>query len=178
MGSEFSFRQADLNDRSLFETLAGWYADPEIRAVMTPNRCEEPLTQPTPDQLMAGYRRQDKLVWFMFSQDRMIGEVTLDPDFPGLMRPEPKSAWISIIIGERGIWRQGAGTAAMRFLEATARSRGFRRIELGVFAFNERALALYRKLGYTEIGVTPRFTCWNGAWHDDIRLEKRLEPER
>lgn len=174
---DLEFRLADLDDVSLFETLASWYADPEVRAAMTPNRCEDPLPQQTAEQLRDGYRHQDKHVWFIFSEGRMIGEVTLDPCFPGLMRREIPSAWISIIIGEPGFRRLGAGVAAMRFLEETSRNMGLRRIELGVFAFNQRALALYRKMGYTPFGTTPHFTCWNGTWYDDIRLEKWLEPE-
>lgn len=173
---DLEFRLADLDDRFLFETLASWHRDPEIRANLTPNPHEQDLPLPTAEQLMAGYRRQNKLVWFIFSKDSMIGEVTLDPDFHGLMHQVAKSAWISIVIGDRSCWGQGVGTAAMRFLEETARRIGMCRIELGVFSFNQRALALYQKMGYRVIGITPHFTWSNGDWHADIRLEKWLEP--
>lgn len=172
------FRLADLNDRTLFETLAAWYSDPEILACLTPNQREASLAPPTPGQLMAGYAGQKKLVWFIFSEGRLVGEVTLDPDFSQLMRPVANSAWVSIVIGERSDWGRGFGPAAMRFLEATSRNMGFRRIELGVFSFNRRALALYQRMGYQVCGVNPHFTYWNGIWHDDIRLEKILEPGR
>lgn len=170
------YRLADLEDPALFETLASWYQDPEIRAALSPNQSGQEQPAPTGEQLRAGYRRQNKFVWFIFRQGRLIGEVTLDPCFHHLMRPVPKTAWISIVIGERDCWRLGAGTAAMRFLEDTSRSMGFERIELGVFAFNQRALGLYTRMGYTVCGTHPHFTYWNGAWHDDIRLEKQLEP--
>ncbi len=170
------FRLVDLNNFSDFVTLASWYQDPEIRAALTPNRFEEEVRPATAEQLLNGYREQKKLIWFIYKDNIMIGEVTLDTDFKYLKKDLPRTAWVSIVIGDRRYWGRGYGSEAMRFLEKQARDSGCLRIELGVFAFNERALALYQKTGYRKIGTQPRFTYFNGAWHDDIRLEKWLKP--
>ena len=45
--------------------------------------------------------------------------------------------------------RQGIATALMDFMKADARQRGFDRIELDVWAFNDDALAFYEKAGFT-----------------------------
>jgi RimJ/RimL family protein N-acetyltransferase len=45
---------------------------------------------------------------------------------------------------------QGLGDALMRSGIEWARSVGIRKLKLGVFATNERAIALYRKLGFVE----------------------------
>ena len=48
------------------------------------------------------------------------------------------------------------------------------RIELGVFEFNHNAIGLYRNMGYIELGVIEKFTCWQGSWYKDIRMEKYI----
>jgi RimJ/RimL family protein N-acetyltransferase len=47
-----------------------------------------------------------------------------------------------------------AGAALLRFADAWARDRGMRHIGLTAFATNERALAVYRRLGYRPTLVT------------------------
>jgi ribosomal protein S18 acetylase RimI-like enzyme len=48
---------------------------------------------------------------------------------------------------------RGLGGQAMELLEAEVRARGLDRVQLNVFGGNERARALYRKLGYGETSV-------------------------
>jgi ribosomal protein S18 acetylase RimI-like enzyme len=53
---------------------------------------------------------------------------------------------------ERRYHAQGFGTALMNTARDWAKKEGFSTIDLFVFAENEPAVALYRKLGYREIG--------------------------
>jgi len=62
----------------------------------------------------------------------------------------------------------------MGYHKSEIRLHGLKRIELGVFEFNENARRLYQKLGYKEIGRIPDFTYWNGKMWPDIRMEKEL----
>ena len=169
--------QTDLENSTnwaAFETLARWYADPAIKYAIRPNFKEELMPDPSAEQLAAGYRLQDKLAWFIYEDDRLIGEVTLDPQFKMLCKPVEKTGWISLIIGEQDCWRRGYGSEAMQFLENTCRVMDLKRIELGVFAFNEPAIRLYQRLGYTECGRLKHFTYKPDRWYDDIRMEKWL----
>ena len=45
--------------------------------------------------------------------------------------------------------RQGAGSAMMDFIEAYAKEKGYSRIELNMWAFNEEALAFYEAAGFS-----------------------------
>lgn len=45
---------------------------------------------------------------------------------------------------------------------------GLHRISLGVYAFNERAIASYRKLGFVAEGRLRHALYWDGRWHDEI----------
>jgi len=161
-------------NRAAFEALARWYADPAIKYAIRPNFQESFLPDPSAEELAEGYSRMAKLAWFIYSDEVLVGEVTLDAHFHMLCRPIERTGWVSVIIGERDFWRQGIGSEAMHFLEDTARAMGLHRIELGVFSFNERAMRLYDKLGYTECGRTAHFTYKPDQWHDDIRMEKWL----
>lgn len=65
--------------------------------------------------------------------------------------PETRSASVGIMIGEKDCWGQGYGTDAMRsMLRFGFEEMNLHRIELDVFAFNERARASYRKCGFVD----------------------------
>ncbi len=48
---------------------------------------------------------------------------------------------------------RGLGRALMAAIEVQARSEGLGRLELHVWAANERARSLYRSLGFREMGL-------------------------
>lgn len=49
---------------------------------------------------------------------------------------------------------------------------GLHRISLGVYAFNERALKSYSKLGFETEGVLRHALHWDGRWYDEILMAK------
>lgn len=59
---------------------------------------------------------------------------------------------IADLIVDRLYRDQGIGTALIGILEQIASHAGFTRVEIGVMAANERALALYQRLGFTIKG--------------------------
>ena len=44
-------------------------------------------------------------------------------------------------------------------------------IDLGVFSFNERAIACYKKIGFKEYGRRHECYFLDGKWHDEIHME-------
>ena len=68
-------------------------------------------------------------------------------------------------------WGLGAGTHLMTALIDFAKSTGKLEIlHLMVRADNERAIALYKKMGFQEIGMYPKYTQINGIYFDDILM--------
>lgn len=54
-------------------------------------------------------------------------------------------------------WRgRGVGTALVEVVIDWARARNLHKLTLSVFPHNEAAIALYRKLGFTEEGLHPK----------------------
>lgn|SRR5690606_12299788 len=68
----------------------------------------------------------------------------------------------------------GSGMGAALMHEVVAAAKGHRRLLLGVYAHNARALAFYRKQGFADIG-TRRFNV-GGRLYDDRVLARPLAP--
>lgn len=69
---------------------------------------------------------------------------------------------------------RGIGEQLMRALEAWARASGVRKLTLGVFRDNERAVRLYRRLGYQVDGVRTGMAILGGRVLDEVLMSKDL----
>ena len=70
---------------------------------------------------------------------------------------------MGIVAEHRG---RGIGEALMRAALGRAKARGLTRVELTVRSDNERAIALYRKLGFADEGVKRRAIRVDGRYLD------------
>jgi ribosomal protein S18 acetylase RimI-like enzyme len=70
---------------------------------------------------------------------------------------------------------QGLGVRLATETIAAVRERGLERIELEVFASNERAIALYRKLGFGVEGVKRRGRKLDGQYDDNVLMALPFE---
>ncbi|MBO9698431.1 MAG: GNAT family N-acetyltransferase [Sphingopyxis sp.] len=66
----------------------------------------------------------------------------------------------------------GSGLGAALMKQALEAARGYRRLLLGVYARNERAIAFYRKQGFADLG-TRQFNV-GGKLYDDLVLARPL----
>lgn len=72
-------------------------------------------------------------------------------------------------------WGLGLGKLLMEKALEQAKENGFTQVELGVFADNDRARHLYRKLGFTEMGCIPKAFCLkDGTYRDEVQMVKFL----
>lgn len=160
----------------LIELLTTWYNDPDMAGFIHPNFTGAdalPLSELDVEKMMRPHPDVQRKI--VMDDTLPIGELSITRHFPHLIKNEPKSAWISILIGDKHYWRLGVATSAMRFLEEACRAQGFARIELGVFEHNVKAQGLYHKMGYQIFERIENFTYDKGAWHADLRMEKSLE---
>ena len=80
-----------------------------------------------------------------------------------------------IVIGVLQAWSgQGAGRLLMQHLERWAQSRAMHRLELMVRVDNQRAIALYEKLGYAREGVLQHSLLIEGQYVDELSMAKLL----
>lgn len=75
---------------------------------------------------------------------------------------------------------QGLGRRLMQAAIEAARTHGVERIQLGVFASNTRAIALYESLGFVREGLKRRAGKFQGRYDDDVLMALFLDepPER
>ncbi|MFG6494808.1 GNAT family protein [Fictibacillus sp. UD] len=158
------------------EALNRWENDPAIVPLTRPhkNKAElESKRQITSEDLMA--RLEFHKIYLIHMDDQLVGEMNYMVDPPHLFnRKEQGTAWIGITIGESEGRGKGVGYQALGYLENEIKKQGLRRIELGVFEYNDQAKRLYKKLGYQEIGRIEEFTYWKDRMWSDIRMEKYL----
>lgn len=77
---------------------------------------------------------------------------------------------------EPAFQRRGLGERLLRHAIAFARDSDLAWLDLWVFAHNEPALALYRKVGFVEIGRHRDQFRWRRMSIDDIAMAYRLDP--
>jgi RimJ/RimL family protein N-acetyltransferase len=106
------------------------------------------------------------------TSNQLIGEVVLN-DIDTVNR----RANIRIAISGENSRGQGYGTEAMLLMLRHAfGTLQLHRVELAVYAFNERALHVYEKLGFKREGVQRDYLYWNFKYHDAITMSL-LAPE-
>jgi diamine N-acetyltransferase len=156
------------------EILAKWFNDPKINYLISPNfqPGSHPLITPSHISKVNSYPKYEKYAYFIVCDGKIIGDINIidNPDY--IMKTGYNSCWLGITIGEKGYQGKGIGKRAMDFIEALSIELGFDRLELGVFEYNLNAIEFYKKCGYKQIGVVPKFTFYQGMWYDDLRFEK------
>jgi L-amino acid N-acyltransferase YncA len=69
---------------------------------------------------------------------------------------------------------KGAGTALLQHLVECGRAVGFHKLVLAGFPTNAASLALYRRLGFREVGVYRQQGLLDGRWVDVLLMERLL----
>ncbi|PKO21452.1 MAG: GNAT family N-acetyltransferase [Chloroflexi bacterium HGW-Chloroflexi-1] len=104
--------------------------------------------------------------------DDLLGYVEID----GILWPH-QVGWLSIGIGDRTNWGQGYGREATELgLNFAFGELNLHRLQLTVFEYNARAIALYEKLGFRREGVYREFMQRDGQRYD-MYLYGLLRPE-
>ena len=106
------------------------------------------------------------------AKDRLIGSCAFSQ-----LDGDNGSALFHITIGEKDLWGRGYGTEATRLMLAHAfMSMGLHRVSLAVFAFNERAIRSYEKVGFVVEGRARDAIYRDGRYWDEIDMSM-LESE-
>jgi RimJ/RimL family protein N-acetyltransferase len=155
--------------------MARWENDPELVPLIRHCATKDDLTQEKVVTIeVIRERLRTREIYLIYFRGQLVGEINYQVDPAMCLQKVAGTAWIGIHIAEKSARHRGIGYDAMMYLESEMRLHGLKRIELGVFEFNENARRLYRNLGYKEIGRVEEFTYWKGKMWPDIRMEKEL----
>lgn len=88
------------------------------------------------------------------------------------VQPKGKSAEVGIGIGEPGLWGKGLGREALGLLvRHLVDDLGLHRITLSVLAYNDRAIASYKAVGFEVEGIERDAVMTDrGTWSDDVKM--------
>ena len=83
-----------------------------------------------------------------------------------------RKAMLGIFIGEKDCWGQGYGQDAVKLLlDYGFNLLNLNSIMLGTFAFNERAITAYKRVGFQEIGRRRQARIIGGKKYDTILMD-------
>jgi RimJ/RimL family protein N-acetyltransferase len=84
-------------------------------------------------------------------------------------------AWLGILV-RRKHWGKGFGSGLVNEAMRIGRELGFRRLVLGVFEGNERAVRLYRKFGFRDEACQHEDVYIDGSWRNNYLMGLDLAP--
>ena len=77
---------------------------------------------------------------------------------------------------DKDLLRQGyASEAVLAVVELAFQGLNLHRIEANILPRNAASLALARKCGFQEEGLSPKYLCINGVWEDHIHMVRLNE---
>jgi RimJ/RimL family protein N-acetyltransferase len=150
------------------ETFRGWFNDPEVHRWLLSGHI--PITKDAELRILEELETSDDAYAYeihVAKDDRPIGICGL-----GEVTLVHRTGEIGITIGEKDAQGQGYGGDAIRTLLGFGfGTLGLHRIGISCYEGNERACALYRKLGFTETGRKREIAFFRGAYHDLIVMD-------
>jgi RimJ/RimL family protein N-acetyltransferase len=147
--------------------------DPEIAAMLGGFTLGYAMTD-LRDWLEFHRKRDDEIIWAVIEREskRCVGHVGLyQIDY------RIRMAEFAIMLGDRTVWGRGLGRDCTRFaLGFGFNELNLNRIHLSVLATNERAIRLYRSLGFQDDGLL-RQAQYKQGHYIDVRLMSLLRAE-
>ena len=145
-------------------TLASWQADGEflrlLDAVVAHPRGEAQLVE----WLAEAPKRSDGYLFAIrpLDDERLIGYI----EFDGILWNQGVGSF-SVAIGDPADRGQGYGTEALELaLRFAFNELNLHRLEITVFSYNQRAIAVYERLGFRHEGTHREFVLRDGQRHD------------
>jgi diamine N-acetyltransferase len=151
-------------ERSDIPTFVRWFNDPEVRQYLL---LFAPMSMAQEERWFENrLQAQDE---YMFAVETGIDGQWVHIGNTSLSHVnwKDRGAVFGIAIGEKSYWNKGYGTAATRVTVRFAfEELNLNRVELEVYAGNERAMHVYEKVGFVHEGTRRRAIFRDGRYHD------------
>lgn len=84
---------------------------------------------------------------------------------------QDKGAKFGILIGDKHYWNKGLGTEATKLiLDYGFKKLQVHRIQLAVYSYNKRAIAIYKKLGFRLEGINREGIFYHGKFYNEYHM--------
>ncbi len=150
------------------EAHARWENDLEVAIPLGDEAYTPTSIEKMHEQIDGALRNQSHV----FSVVDLESELTIGRCMLFSLDPVNRSAMLGIMIGEKEYQNQGYGQEAMRLLlDYAFNLLNLNSVMLGVYAFNTRAIAAYKKVGFREIGRRRQARLIAGKAYDGIFMD-------
>jgi RimJ/RimL family protein N-acetyltransferase len=157
--------QLQRDDLPLFRQ---WFRDYEFFRLLVPETAV-PITDEAEDEWYEHAVKSKESFFFairLLADGRLIGSCGLFD-----ISPKNRCATFGIAIGDKDCWGKGFGTDATQVLLRFAfQELNLNRVQLEVFAFNQRAIRAYEKIGFVHEGVRRQALFREGRYHDVLLM--------
>lgn len=163
--SRIRLRKMTQEDTELYHA---WRNDMEVMRSTNPSMDVYSLeeTQGFVDQVILGSQSSRSYILVDKANEAPIGIVSLI-----LIDYKNRNAECIIDIGEKEYWGKGYGTEGLKLLlDYAFYELNLHRVSLKVFSFNDRAIHLYKKLGFQQEGLIRECLFREGKWHHVIQM--------
>ena len=121
-------------------------------------------------RIQASHDADNSIILIALSGENIIARAELN-GYPGARLHHNARFSISV---RKDYWNLKIGTMMMTRIIEHARKMNLRNIELEVVAENKAAIALYHKMGFSDVGIYKNYWFANNVYSDAILMQKCL----
>ena len=122
-------------------------------------------------RIQASHDADNSVILIALAGEKIIARAELD-GYPGARLHHNARFSISV---RKDYWNMKIGTTLMTKIIERARKMNLLNIELEVVADNQAAIALYHKMGFSDVGIYKRYWFANNVYSDAIVMQKCLD---
>ena len=121
-------------------------------------------------RIQSSHDADNSIILIALAGENIIARAELD-GYPGAKLHHNARFSISV---RKDYWNKKIGTKLMTEIIECARKMNLRNIELEVVVDNKAAIALYHKMGFSDVGVYKNYWFANNVYSDAIVMQKCL----
>lgn len=121
-------------------------------------------------RLAASHDSENSIILIALENDRIIARAELSGY--GAARIRHRAVFSISVRKDR--WNRGIGTEMLQRIVGEAKKMDIKVIELEAITDNARAIALYHKAGFVDIGIYQKYFYVNGTYKDAVIMQKIL----
>ena len=122
-------------------------------------------------RIKASHDADNSVILIALAGERIIARAELN-GYPGSRLHHNAVFSISV---RKDYWNKKIGTMLMTEIIERAKKMNLRNIELEVVAGNKAAIALYHKMGFSDVGVYKNYWFSNNVYSDAIVMQRCLD---
>ena len=164
------FREAEIDDAEEMISYLNIVGGESDHLMHGPNGFKVPV-EAVKRRIQALHDADNSVILIALAGEKIIARAELN-GYPGARLHHNAKFSISV---RKDYWNMKIGTMLMTKIIACAKKMNLHNIELEVVADNKAAIALYHKMGFSDVGVYKNYWFANNVYCDAIIMQKCLD---